>query len=97
MNQGTLAETPIKPIKEKKASKSYPPVKGGEFIIKHSQLDHFFISEEFDEEAKMIGDLVRDFCIKEIQEPFFKNGRELEVTNKADKAEMVFSVIVLLQ
>ena len=37
----------------------------------------------------MMGDLVRDFCIKEIQEPFFRNGRELEVTNKADKAEML--------
>ncbi len=88
MSQETIA---IKPpvVEEKKAIKTYPPVKGGEFVIQNNKAEDFFISEEFEEEAIMMGDLVRDFCIKEIQEPFFKNGRELEVTNIEDKAEML--------
>lgn len=89
MSQVIIAENPVKSKEEKNSSKTYPAVKGGEFIIQNSEVDEFFISEDFDEEARMIGDLVKDFCIKEIQEPFFRNGRELEVTNKADKAEML--------
>ena len=37
----------------------------------------------------MIAQTVIDFCIKEIQEPFFARGRELEVVKPEDKIEMV--------
>jgi len=89
MSQVTPQETQTTTTNSKQDLKTYPPVKGGSFIIENSKADDFFISEDFDDEAKMVGDLVRDFCIKEIQEPFFKNGRELEVTKTEDKAEML--------
>ena len=89
MSQETVQLNPPLTAKETKPTKTYPPVKGGAFIIKNNSAADFFISEEFEEEAQMMGELVRNFCIKEIQEPFFKNGRELLVTNEADKAEML--------
>jgi len=66
-----------------------PRVKGGYFVIGETPTEELFISEQFDEEANMVADLVKSFCIKEIQTPFFKNGRELVVTNPADKAEVL--------
>ena len=66
-----------------------PIVKGGYFVIGETPPEELFIAEEFDEEANMIGDTVREFCVKEIQEPFFQTGRELVVTNEKDKAEVL--------
>ena len=66
-----------------------PTIKGGYFIIGDTPPEELFIAEEFDEEAIMMGDTVREFCVKEIQEPFFKCGKELVVTNEADKAEVL--------
>ncbi len=66
-----------------------PTIKGGYFIIGDTPPEELFIAEEFDEEAIMMGDTVREFCVKEIQEPFFKSGKELVVTNEADKAEVL--------
>ena len=62
---------------------------GGDFLTKENRAADLFISEDFDEEALMMGEMVKDFCIKEIQEPFERNGRELEVTNPEDKAEVL--------
>lgn len=73
-------ETPIK---------TSPTVKGGYFVIGETPPKELFIAEEFDEEAKMMGDAVQEFCIKEIQEPFFQNGKELVVTDEADKVEVL--------
>lgn len=87
MNADTIFETQ-EATKSKKAVK-FKVVKGGDFLTKETKPNDLFISEEFDEEALMIGEMVKDFCIKEIQEPFAKNGRELEVTNEADKAEVL--------
>ena len=69
--------------------KTSPTVKGGYFVIGETPPEELFIAEEFEEEAKMMGDTVRDFCVKEIQDPFFQNGRELVVTDEADKAEVL--------
>jgi alkylation response protein AidB-like acyl-CoA dehydrogenase len=67
-----------------------PTVKGGYFVVGITPPSELFISEEFQEEERMMGDVVRDFCIKEVQEPFFSNGgEELVVTNPADKAEVL--------
>ncbi len=66
-----------------------PRVKGGYFLVGDTPSSELFISEEFEEDEQMMGQMVKDFCIKEIQEPFFKRGRELLITNKADKAEML--------
>ncbi|MGB0862933.1 MAG: acyl-CoA dehydrogenase family protein [Saprospiraceae bacterium] len=75
-----IKPTPIQPN---------PRVKGGYFVIGQTPPDELFISEEFEEDEQMVGELIRDFCIKEIQEPFFKNGKELIVTNEKDKAEVL--------
>ena len=53
---------------------------GGGFIVDDATPDDIFISEEFTEEQLMIKEMVIDFCVHNIQEPFFKNGRELEAT-----------------
>lgn len=66
-----------------------PRVKGGYFVISDTPASELFITEEFEEDQLMMAETVREFCIQEIQEPFFKNGRELEVRNEADKAEML--------
>ena len=88
MNLDTMMaeETTAKP----KTKMSSPKIaKGGDFLTKETKPTDLFISEEFDEEALMIGELVKDFCVKEIQEPFEKNGREFEVTKEEDKAQVL--------
>ncbi|NRB49128.1 MAG: acyl-CoA dehydrogenase family protein [Saprospiraceae bacterium] len=66
-----------------------PFVQGGYFVIETAPANELFISEEFDEEARLMAETVKEFCIKEIQTPFFQTGRELQVTNPADKAEVL--------
>ena len=62
-------------------------LKGGTFLIEEGNPQDIFISEEFTEEQKMIGEMVRDFCVQEIQEPIKKRGREFEADK--DQAEIV--------
>ena len=64
-------------------------IKGGYFLIGTTPPKELFISEDFEEDQQMVGDTVKEFCVKEIQDPFFQRGRELVVTNDTDKAEMV--------
>lgn len=49
---------------------------GGSFLLGQTALETIFIPEEFSEEQKGIRDLVRDFCIQEVQ-PVIRN---IEVT-----------------
>ena len=62
---------------------------GGGFLVADPTSEEMFISEEFTEEQLMIKELVIDFCVKNIQQPFFKNDRELEATNPEDLMEVV--------
>jgi len=62
-------------------------LKGGSFLIETGNPQEIFVNEEFTEEQRMIGDMVKDFCIKEIQEPIKKRGREFEADK--DKDEIV--------
>lgn len=87
MNTDTIFETQGKQSTAK--ALSFNVSAGGDFLTKETKPENLFISEEFDEEALMIGEMVKDFCIKEIQEPFEKNGREFEVTKPEDKAEVL--------
>jgi len=64
-------------------------LKGGYFIIGETLPEALFIAEEFAEEANMIGDTVQEFCLKEIQKPFFQIGKELMVTDEEDKAKVL--------
>ncbi|HHB79399.1 MAG TPA: acyl-CoA dehydrogenase family protein, partial [Saprospiraceae bacterium] len=41
-------------------------LKGGEFVIKDSNIEEIFIPEQFDEEQLMIRDMVNDFVDNEI-------------------------------
>jgi alkylation response protein AidB-like acyl-CoA dehydrogenase len=75
--------------KEHKKITPNPRVKGGYFVIGQTPPSELFIEEEFEEDQRMIGEMVKEFCIKEIQEPFFQRGRELLITNPDDKAEML--------
>ncbi len=62
-------------------------LKGGAFLTSPGKPKDIFINEEFTEEQRMIASMVREFCIKEIQEPTLKRGRELEADK--DRAEIV--------
>ncbi|MCB0596060.1 MAG: acyl-CoA dehydrogenase family protein [Lewinellaceae bacterium] len=66
-----------------------PVLKGGYFIAGDTPPQSLFISEELSEEHRMMGEMTTGFCIREIQEPFFRRGRELAVTNKTDKEEVL--------
>jgi len=70
-------------------TKTAPYVQGGYFMIGTTPAAELFTSEEFDEEAQLMAETVKEFCIKEIQTPFFQTGKELQVTNPADKAEVL--------
>lgn len=88
-NISTEQDSALKSKKKREDLKNSPFVQGGYFMVGDTSPEDLFISEEFDEEAIMIGDLVKDFCVKEVREPFFKRGRELEATNETDKAEVL--------
>lgn len=60
-------------------------LKGGSFLIGQGHPKHIFIREEFSEEQRAIAEMVREFCIKEIQEPMMKRGRELEATKDLEE------------
>ncbi len=64
-------------------------LKGGSFLTHSTNPEDIFISEEWNEEQRMIADMVREFCIKNIQEPMLKMGREFDVHHPEDKAEIV--------
>ena len=62
---------------------------GGGFIVDDATPDAIFISTEFTEEQLMIKEMVIDFCVQNIQEPFFKSGKELEATHPKDRDKIV--------
>lgn len=64
-------------------------VQGGYFVIGTAPAETLFVSEEFGDEAQLMAETVKDFCTKEIQEPFFRTGRELQVTKAEDKAAVL--------
>ncbi|MEZ4885270.1 MAG: acyl-CoA dehydrogenase family protein [Chitinophagales bacterium] len=64
-------------------------LKGGHFLIEETSPEDIFIAEEWSEEQRMIAEMVTDFCIKEVQEPFFKRGRELEISREEDRSEIL--------
>lgn len=64
-------------------------LRGGHFLVGKTDAKDIFIPKEFDEEQQMIKEMVIDFCIKNVQEPFFKRGRELEITRPEDRDEII--------
>lgn len=72
---------------ENNRSKSY--THGGYFLIGEMPPMELFISEEWSEEQRMIKEMLEDFCMTEIQQPFLQRGRELNVTNNADREEVI--------
>lgn len=63
-------------------------LRGGYFLTGPSPAEALFTSEEWNEEQRMIRQMVADFCISEVQQPFFRDGRELDVTREEDKAKV---------
>ncbi len=66
---------------------------GGSFLTRQAAPNEIFISEEWNEEQLMIAEMVREFCMKEIQEEMLERGREFDVSIEEDKKE----VVVLLE
>jgi len=64
-------------------------LRGGHFLIGKTSPSDIFIPEEWSEEQLMIRDMVIDFCVKNVQEPFFQRGRELEITRPEDRDEII--------
>jgi alkylation response protein AidB-like acyl-CoA dehydrogenase len=62
---------------------------GGHFLVERTDPSNIFIPEEFNEEQLMIKEMVVDFCMKNVQEPFFKRGRELEIVRPEDRDEII--------
>ena len=62
---------------------------GGGFLVGDTDYDSIFVTEEWNEEQKMMAEMVIDFCVREIQEPFFREGRELEATRTEDLDRVV--------
>ncbi|MCB9203864.1 MAG: acyl-CoA dehydrogenase family protein [Flavobacteriales bacterium] len=60
-------------------------LKGGSFLIEQGNPKDIFIREEFTEEQVMIGEMVKDFCIQEIQNPIKERGREFEADKDRDE------------
>lgn len=58
---------------------------GCSFLIQDEKPENIFISEEFNEEQRMIHDMVQDFCKKEIMEVIQNRGREFEITKDKDE------------
>jgi alkylation response protein AidB-like acyl-CoA dehydrogenase len=59
-------------------------LKGGTFLIQKGNPKDIFIREEFTEEQVMIGEMVKDFCIQEIQNPIKVRGKEFEAEKDRD-------------
>lgn len=89
--QDTLFDEPQVQEKQKKQEviPPNPRVRGGYFVVGDTPADELFITEEFNEDAQMIGEMVVDFCKQEIQDPFFQTGKELVVTNLEDRNKVV--------
>ncbi len=66
-------------------------LKGCSFLVSDVKAEQVFISEEWNEEQLMIKNMVRDFCISEIQEPMIKRGREFEISKDRDEILDIFS------
>ena len=66
-----------------------PVLRGGYFVTADTSSEEIFITEEWSEEHRMMAEMVTDFCIREVQEPFFRRGRELVVTNEEDRKEVL--------
>ncbi len=66
-----------------------PHLTGGFFLTDFMDPKDLFISEEWTEEQQMIAELVMDFCEREVQKPFFKRGRELEISRPEDREEVM--------
>lgn len=69
-----------------------PQLKGGYFLVGETDFQEMFISEEFTEEQLMIKEMVIDFCVQNVQKPFFKRGRELEITRNEDRQEILETI-----
>ena len=66
-------------------------VKGGSFIISQEDPKSVFIPEHFSEEQKMIADMVKDFCDKEIQSLGTLKLASLDASKDMDIVKDIFA------
>ena len=89
MNTDTAKKTTIKRKTSTQNATDKKHLRGGHFLVGKTNPADVFTAEEFDEEQLMIKEMVIDFCIKNVQEPFFKRGRELEIIRPEDRDEII--------
>ncbi len=78
---------PPVPKQEKTQAGSNVGLKGGVFLTKKTNADSIFIPEEWNDEQRMIADMVSDFCKMEIEEPIMKRGYEFDASKELDLIE----------
>ena len=97
-NQKAASKEEKKTPKEKKpeekgtAQKGNPRLKGGYFLIGDTPVEEMFITEEWNDEQKMISEMVIDFMDQEIHSLMKERGRELMVTYDEDR-EIVLGLL----
>ncbi len=60
-------------------------LQGASFLTRDTDPQDVFISQEWSEEQRMIFQMVQDFCLKEIQEPMLKSGKELDAATDREQ------------
>lgn len=81
----TTSETKPNTAEKKHEAPSRIAQSGCSFLIEDEQAKNIFVSEEFNEEQRMIFDMVQDFCKKEIMQVMLNRGREFEITKDRDE------------
>ncbi len=85
METETISQNPKTDISSSKKNMIAPP--GCSFLIKEENPDNIFITEEWSEEAQMIFETTKEFCVKEIFEVIKSRGAEFDVHQ--DKEEVI--------
>lgn len=66
-------------------------LKGGSFVVTQEDFKNVFIPEEFSEEQNMIAEMVRDFCVQEIQSLGNERLATLDASKDLDVIKSTFA------
>ncbi len=63
---------------------------GGNFLFSNTPASEVFTPEDFSEEQKMIGDMVKDFCVKELQGLGIERVAQMDASKDMDTIKDMF-------
>lgn len=87
METETIESTPT--TEKNTNSKSQIAQAGCSFLISEEHPDNIFITEEWSEEAKMIFDTTKEFCVKEVMDAIKSRGHEFDVHEDMDEVVQI--------